>query len=155
MTAAHDVGERPFHGHRLDVALDVVAGVRQLDEEGRELLMPRRVGICLGHDECNVGRGRGAREPLLAVDHVGGVALFHRAGLHARGIGAGRFLSHRIADALVAIEQRLEEFLLLIVRAVREQGEHGRIVGPLRVHRQRAQIAFAQLHLHQCVGERT
>ena len=154
MTAAEDVAERAFRRHGLDVALDLVAGVGQLDEECRELLMPGRVGIGLGHDQRDVGDAGGGREPLLAVQHVSGVALFLRAGLHAGRVGARRLLGHRVADALLAVQQGFKEFLLLIVGAVLQQRQHGRVVGTLRVHRQSAEIALAQLHLHQRVGER-
>ena len=116
--------------------------------------MARRVWIGLRHDECDVGNARGGREPFLAVQDIGVVALLLRARLHAGGVGARGFLRHRIADALLAVQERLEEFLFLEVRTVLKQGEHGRVVRTLRVHRQRAEIAFAKLHLHQRVGER-
>jgi hypothetical protein len=67
-------------------------------------------------------------------------------------VAAGRHVGHRIADALFAVQQRLEELLLLIVGAIRQQGQHGGVVGALGVHRQGAQMALAQLHLHQGVG---
>jgi hypothetical protein len=63
-------------------------------------------------------------------------------------------LGHRKADALFAVEQRFEELLLLIFRAMGKDGHHRGIIGALRVHRQRAQHALAKLHLHQRVGER-
>jgi hypothetical protein len=63
-------------------------------------------------------------------------------------------------DAFSVIEKQmrlspgLEEFLLLIFRAVGEDGQHRGVVGALGVHRQSAERAFAELHLHQRVGER-
>jgi hypothetical protein len=50
---------RAFDRHVGDVALDPVAGVRQFDDEGRELLVARRVGIGLGHDKRDVGDAGG------------------------------------------------------------------------------------------------
>ena len=146
---------RALDRHVGDVALDLVAGVRQLDEEGRILLVPRRVRIGLGHDQRHVGDAGGGGKPLLAVQDVVLVAVLHRGGLHAGGVGAGGLLGHREADALVAVEQGFEEFFLLIFRAVGEDRHHRGVVGPLRVHRERAEHAFAELHLHQRVGERT
>ena len=145
---------RAFDRHVGDVALDLVAGVRQLDEEGRILLVPRRVRVGLGHDQRHVGdAGRGGK-PLLAVEDIVLVAVLHGRGLHAGGIGAGSFLGHREADPLVAIEQRFEELFLLIFRAVGEDRHHRGIVRPLRVHRQRAEHALAELHLHQRIRQR-
>ena len=145
---------RALDRHVRDVALDLVAGVRQLDEEGRELLVARRVRIGLGHHQRDVGDAGGGGEPLLAVEDVVSLPSLTARGLHAGGVGAGGLLGHREADALLAVEQRLEELLLLIFRAVREQRHHRGVVGPLRVHRERAEHALAELHLHQRVGER-
>ena len=146
---------RSLDRHVGDVALDLVAGVRQLDEEGRILLVARRVRIGLGHHQRHVGDAGGGGKPLLAVQDVILVAVLHRRGLHAGGVGAGGFLGHREADALVAVEQGFEELLLLIFRAVGKDRHHRGVVGPLRVHRQRAEHALAELHLHQRVGQRT
>ena len=146
---------RAFDRHVGDVALDLVAGVRQLDDEGRILLVARRVRIGLGHHQRHVGDAGGGGKPLLAVEDVVLVAVLHRRGLHAGGVGAGGLLGHREADALVAVEQGFEELFLLIFRAVGEDRHHRGVVGPLRVHRQRAEHALAELHLHQRVGERT
>ena len=145
---------RALDRHVLDVALDLVAGVRQFDDEGRELLVARRVRIGLGHHQRDVGDAGGGGKPFFAVEDVIGVAVLHRAGLHAGGVGAGGLFRHREADALVAVEQRFEEFFLLVLGAVRQDRHHRGVVGPLRVHRQRAERAFAELHLHQRVGER-
>ena len=105
MAAVQDVVVRPVDRHVGDVALDVVAGVRQFDDEGRELLAARRVGIGLGHDKRDVGDAGRRREPRLAVEDVIRVAVLHRGGLHPRGIGAGGLFGHREADPLVAVEQ--------------------------------------------------
>ena len=154
MAAAEGFGQRAVHCHGLDIADDLIAGVGQFDDEGRIALMARRVGIGHRHDERDVGDAGGGGEPLLAVQHVILVAVLHRAGLHAGGVGARRFLGHRIADALLAVEQRLEILLLLMLGAVRQQRHHRRVIGALRVHRQRAEMAFAKLHLDESVGER-
>ena len=118
------------------------------------LLVARRVRIGLGHHQRHVGDAGGGGKPLFAVENVIFVAVLHGGGLHAGGIGAGRLLRHREADALVAVEQGLEKFFLLIFGAVLENRHHRGVVGALRVHRQRAEHAFAELHLHQRVGER-
>ena len=154
MAAVDRVGVRALDRHVLDVALDLVARVRQLHDEGRILLVTRRVRIGLGHHQRHVGDAGGGGEPLLAVENVILVAILHGGGLHAGGVGARRFFRHRKADALVAIEQRLEEFFLLIFGAVLEDGHHRGVVGTLRVHGERAEHALAELHLHQRVGER-
>ena len=155
VAAVQHVVMRSLDRHVGDVALDLVAGVRQLDEEGRILLVPRRVRIGLGHDKRHVGDAGGGGKPLLAVEDIILVAVLYRRGLHAGGVGAGGLFRHREADALVAVEQGLEELFLLIFRAVGEDRHHRGVVGPLRVHRQRAQHALAELHLHQRVGQRT
>jgi hypothetical protein len=153
VAAAHDVRQRALGGHRRDVSLDVVAGVRELDDEGGIALVARRIGVGHRHDQRHVGRGGGRREPLLAVQDVVLVAVLHGPRLHTGGVGAGGLLSHRVADALLTVQQRLEELLLLILRAVLQDGQHGGVVGTLRVHRQRAEVALPQLHLHQRVGQ--
>jgi hypothetical protein len=95
-----------------------------------------------------------ALENHFAVQHVAVVAFLLGAGLHAGRVGAGGFLRHRVTDALFAVQQRLQELLFLILRAVFEQRQHRRVVRALRVHRQGAEIAFAEFHLNQRVGER-
>ena len=145
---------RALDGHRLDVADDVVAGVRELDEERAELLVTRRVGVRLRHDQRDIGDAGGAAEPLLAVENPV-VAIADGAGLHAGCVSAGGLLGHRVADALFAVEQRLEELLLLEGRAVREEREHRGVVGALRVQGERAEIALAQFHLDERVGQRS
>ena len=115
--------------------------------------MARRFRIGLRHHDGDVGGGRCGREPFLAVEHIVALAILDGGGLHAGRVGAGGFLGHRIADALFAIDQRLQVFLFLEVRAVGEQRQHGRIVRALRIHRQRAEMAVAEFHLHQRVCE--
>jgi hypothetical protein len=55
VAAVDDIVMRSLDRHVGDVALDLVAGVRQFDEEGRILLVPRRVRIGLGHHKRHVG----------------------------------------------------------------------------------------------------
>ena len=105
VAAAHDVRQRTFQGHGRDVADDAVAGVGQLDDESRVALVARGVWIGHRHHQGHVGGAGGGGEPLLAVEDVVLVAVLHRGGLHARGVGACGFLCHREADALVAVEQ--------------------------------------------------
>ena len=139
--------------HRLDVAQDLVAGVRQFDEEGAVALVAGRVRVGLGHHQRDVGHARGRAEPLLAVQDPL-VAVEDRRRLHARGVRAGRLLRHRVADALLAVQQRLQVLLLLVVRAVLDEREHRGVVGALGVEREGAEVALAQLHLHERVGQR-
>src|SRR5690242_4664365 len=54
VATTHDVRKRTLDTHRLHIALDDVSRVRQLHEEGRELLMARRIRIGLGHHQCDV-----------------------------------------------------------------------------------------------------
>ena len=134
--------------HGLDVAQNLVARVRQFDQEGAVALVAGRVGVGLGHDQRDVRHAGGRAEPFLAVQDPL-IAVERGAGLHARRVGARRLLGHGVANSLLAVQQRLEEALLLIVRAVFEQGQHGGVVRPLGVQRQGAQEALAKLHLHQ------
>ena len=153
VAAAHDVGKRALSGHGRNVALDDVARVGQLDDEGRIALVTRRVGVGHGHHHRQVRGAGGGREPLLAVQDVVALAVLDRPGLHARGVGAGGLLRHGVADALLAVQQRLEVLFLLEVGAVRQQGQHGGVVRTLAVHRQGAQVAFAQFHLDKGIGQ--
>ena len=116
--------------------------------------MTRGLGIGQGHNHRDIRRRRRRREPLLAIEHIVALAILDRRGLHAGCIGTGSLFGHRIADPLVAIEQRLEVLFLLKRRAVGQQGQHGRIIGTLAVHRQGAEMALAQFHLNQSVGQR-
>ena len=59
VAATDDVGSGPSTAIVRDVANDLVAGVRQLDEERAELLVARRVRIGLGHDQRDVGDAGG------------------------------------------------------------------------------------------------
>ena len=154
VAAAHHLGKRAFDRHRLDVALDDVAGVGQLDDEGGKLPVARRIGIGARHHHGQIGGAGGGREPLLPIHDIIAVAVLHRGGAHAGGIGTGSLLGHRVTHALFAIQQRLQIFLLLKLRAMGQQGEHRRIIRPLAVHRQRTQVALPQFHLHQRIGER-
>src|SRR5438067_9293837 len=69
VTAAERLAETAFAGHGLDVADDLIAGVRQFDEERAELLVARRIGVGLRHHHRDVGDAGAAAEPLLAVEH--------------------------------------------------------------------------------------
>ena len=59
MPAMDRVGMRALDRHVLDVALDPVTGIRQLHNEGRELLVARRVRIGLGHHQGNISDAGG------------------------------------------------------------------------------------------------
>ena len=148
------VGMRALDRHVGDVALDLVAGVGSSTMKVECCLWRGAFGSVLRHHQRHVGDAGGRREPFLAVEDVVLVAVLHRRRLHAGGVGAGGLLRHREADALVAVEQGFEELFLLIFRAVGEDRHHRGVIGPLRVHRQRAEHALAELHLHQRIGER-
>jgi hypothetical protein len=154
VAAAHDVRQRALRRHGLDVALDLVAGVRQLDDEGRELLVARAFGVGARHDQGQVGDAGGRGEPLLAVQHVVLVAVLDRRWCACRWRRRPSLLGHRVADALLAVQQRLEELLLLVRGAVGDQRQDGGVVRALAVHAEGADVALAQLHLHQGVGQR-
>ena len=139
--------------HRLDVAQDLVARVRQFDEERAVTLVARRVRVGLGHHERDVGDAGGRTEPLLAVQDPL-VAVEDRRRLHPGGVRAGRLLRHRVADAFLAVQQRLQVLLLLFVRAVLDEREHGGVVGTLGVEGEGAEEALAEFHLHERVGQR-
>ena len=154
VAAAEDVRQRAFGRHRLDVAFDLITGVRQFDEERRELPMARGGWVGLRHHERDVGHTRRGRKPFFAVEHVRIVALAVGARLHPGRVGAGCLFGHRIADPFVAVQQWLQELLFLMRRAVFEQRQHRGVVRALRVHRQRAEITFAEFHLHERICER-
>ena len=59
MAAGKLIVMRALDRHVLDVALDLVAGVRQFDDEGRKLLVARRIRIGLGHHQRHVGDAGG------------------------------------------------------------------------------------------------
>ena len=155
VSAAHDVRERAFQCHGRDVALDDVTGVWQLDDEGGVALVARGLRIRHGHDQGEVSGAGGGGEPLLTVQDVVALAVLHRPGLHARGVGTCSLLRHGVADALLAVQEGLEVLLLLKVGAVSQKGQHGGVVRPLAVHGQGTQVALAQLHLDQGVGQGT
>ena len=138
--------------HDRDVADDVVARVGQLHKERAELTMALRVRVGLGHQERVVGQVRGAAEPLLAVDDPV-VPVTHGRASACRRVGARRPLRHREAHPLVALDERLEELLLLVVRAVREERQNRRVVRALRVECEGAEAALAQFNLDQRVGQ--
>ncbi len=82
VAATEHMPERTLDRHRRDVPDDLVAGVRQLDDEGAELLVAGCIRVGLGHDYRDVGHAGGAAEPLFAVD-APVVAVADGAGLHA------------------------------------------------------------------------
>ena len=137
-----------------DVAHDPVARVGQLDEERRELAVARRLRIGLGHHERQLGGAGTAGEPLLAVQHPV-VAVAHGRRLHPRGVGTGGLLGHREADPDVAVDERLEVALLLVLGAVLDERDHRGVLrthaveGPGREHGEGA----TDLDLHDGVGQ--
>ena len=153
MAAAHNLGQGAFGGHGLNVALDDVSRIGQFDDKGRIALVPGRIRIGHGHDHGQIRSTSRRGKPFFAVQHIVLIAILDGAGLHARRIGPGGLFGHGIANPLFAIQQRLEVFFLLVLGAMREQGQHGGIIRALTIHRQGAQMAFAQFHLHQGIGQ--
>ena len=141
------------HGHRPH-ALE--AGRVHRHQDHARALVRRRVGV--GHDHGDRERGavvaRG--EPLVAVDDPL-VAVELRARHQAGRVGARRLrLGHREAGADLAVEQRLEPALLLLVRAVLGEDLHVAGVGRRAVEDHRRDPAAAhQLAEHPVlpVGE--
>ena len=122
-----------------DVADDLEARIGKLDEESGVPLMTWRVGIGHRHHEGQLRDAGSGGEPLLAVENpVGAVA--HRGRLHARGIGAGGLLRHREAHPDVAVDERDEVTLLLLLGAVFDQCQHRRVLRPHAVQRPRAEV---------------
>ena len=116
--------------HRRDVAHDRHAGRVGGDEQHRRALVLVRVGVGDRHHDQEV-RHRGVRgEPLVAVDDPL-VALEHRGGLQQRRVRAGVLrLGHRERRAQVAVEQRIQVLVLLVLGA-----RHGEDLGVARVGR--------------------
>ena len=122
-----------------DVADYLEARIGKLDEESGIPLMTRRVWISHRHHEGQLRDAGSGGEPLLAVENpVGAVA--HRSRLHARGIGASGLLRHREADPDVAVDERDEVTLLLLLGAVFDQCQHRRVLRPHAVQRPRAEV---------------
>ena len=117
-----------------DVAHDPIARVRELDEEGRELPVTRRIRIRPGHHDREIRDARTGREPLLAVQDPL-VTATDRTRPHAGGVRARRPLGHREADPQVAVHERDEVALLLVLAAVFGQREHRRVLRPHAVER--------------------
>ena len=102
------------------------------------------LGIALGEHELVVGLGRVGDPVLLAVQQVGAVGLADRGGQHRRNVGSGRRLGQAEAAQLLALRQRHEVALLLLLAAVPQQREGVQA----DVHRdQRAEGRLAPLDL--------
>ena len=116
--------------------------------------MAWRLRIGLRHHQRQLRGAGAAGEPLLAVQHPV-VAVAHGGRLHAGGIGSRRLLGHREADPDVAVDERPEVALLLLLGAVLDEREHRRVLRahavqcPRRQHREGA----TDLDLHDGVGQ--
>ena len=109
-------------------------------EDHRLLLVLRRGGVGLAHEDRDLAariHGAGG-PPFAAVDDVS-VAVAADVGLDVGGVGRGdRGLGHREAGADLAVEQRLQPFLLVRLAAVADDRLHVAGVGRRAVERLRA-----------------
>ena len=105
--------------HGFDIAQNLIAWVRQLDDEGTVLLVARRVWIGFGHDDSDVCNTGGRAEPLFAVKNPF-IAFEYRSRLHTCCVGTCSFFRHGIADALFAIQQWLKKLFFLKICSVLE-----------------------------------
>ncbi len=112
-----------------EVTEDAHAGGVGRDDEHRHALVGARVGIRHGHEEDQLGLLRARREELVAVDDPL-VAVADRLTAEPGRVGAAVRLGHREDHRDLALEQRIEPTLLLLVRA--EHGEHVRLAAARR-----------------------
>ena len=103
---------------------DAHAGGVRRDDEHRHALVGAGVGIGHGHQQDQLGLLGARREELVAVDDPL-VAVADRLAAEPGRVGAAVRLGHRVDHRDLALEQRVEPPLLLLVRA--EHGEHVRL----------------------------
>jgi hypothetical protein len=146
------VGQLGVLSHDTNVAHDLVTGVRQFDEERRELFVARSALIRLRHDEGEMGDRRTGAEPLLAVEHPV-VAVPHGSRPNAGRVRTGRTLGHREADPDVAVDEGDEVFALLLFGPVLDQRQHRGVLRTHAVHGPRGKVRPPDLDLHDRVGQ--
>ena len=108
---AGDLAQRA-HRHALGV---------HRDDEHRQALVLRHVGVRAGEEQAERRVLRVGRPHLLAREAPGAVGLPHRAGLDAGEVGARGGLGEQLAPHLVGGQHRPEVALLLVLRAVGDQ----------------------------------
>ena len=104
-----------------ELAEDAYAGSVRRDDEHRHALVGAGVGVGDRHEEDQLGLLGARREELVAVDDPL-VAVADRLTAEPGRVGAAVRLGHRVDHRDLALEQRIEPPLLLLVRA--EHGEH-------------------------------
>ena len=105
----------PVVAHHRDVADQLEARVVDRDDDHARPRVGGGVGVGDDHRDRELGADRARGEPLVPVDHPLAV-LELGAGLQRGRVRAGDLgLGHREAAADLAVEQRLEEALLLLV----------------------------------------
>ena len=110
-----------FVPHHRDLANELVARRVGRDEDHRRALVRVGVGIGDDHDDAEARAVGAGGEPLVRVDHPL-VAVAHRAAAQAGRVGAGDLrLGHAEERPRRARDERLEELLLLLVRAEQVQ----------------------------------
>ena len=115
--------------HHRDRSDQVEAGVVGGDEDHARPRVGVGVGIGDAHDDRHRGAHGARGEPLVAVDHPL-VAVELGAGLERGRVGARDLgLGHREAAADLAVQQRLEPFLALLLRAVLGEDLHVAVSG--------------------------
>ena len=130
---AGDVPQRPH----------VDAGLVQVDEEVRDALPLRDVGIGAGEQHAEVGEVR-PRGPHLLAGHEPVVAVALGARRERREVGARAGLAEQLAPHLFVAHDRRQEAQALLLGAVREQRGRGE-VEPERV--EPAEVVRPQLRL--------
>ena len=143
--------------HRVDVADDLPAVARDVDQE-RRVGGLRHFGRVFGaRDQDRELRAVRARdEPLVAVDDVV-VAVGDRARLDQRRVGARDLrLGHRETRTHAAVAETAQVLLLLFVGAPVMERVHVALVGRLRVQRERTEARlrrFCRNRRHRDVPE--
>jgi hypothetical protein len=136
-------------GHRLDVAHQLPARRRKVDQE-RAVRRLGDLGLVLGTRDRDreAGAAHPRDEPLVPVDHPH-LTLEHGAGLDQRRVGARDLgFGHREARVHPPLAQRTQVgFLLLVGRPV-EQRVHVALVGCLGVEREGTEARLRRLGGH-------
>ncbi len=139
--------------HHGDRANSVEArGIGWHQDHARPLVW-RRVGLRHDHRDGHRGAVRAGRVPLVTVDHPL-VAVEHRGRLEPGGVGAGGAgLGHREAAAGLALEQRPEPAVALLLRPVLREDLHVAGVGRRAVEHHRRDQAPAHVLAEEPVVE--
>jgi hypothetical protein len=115
---------RAGFAHDGEVSYQLEARRVSRHDELRRAPMGRRLRVRDRHDDREGGSIGAAREPLVAVDHVG-VSLATGPGPHPHRVGAWELrFGHPEAAAQLAQNERAKPTLFLLVAALREQELH-------------------------------